>query len=149
MGVNDFIKVGSRIKEARLNHNPKISQKEMARLLDIPVPTYSGYENNHREPNKETIEKIADILGVVPIDLMGFHQVLDIPEIGSALYDFSNEETQKFIEMVSDYKQLNSEGRNKVGALANDLTHVKKYRKDYEPELEQLQVKLPDSDTKE
>ncbi|WP_405726654.1 helix-turn-helix domain-containing protein [Anaerotignum sp.] len=86
MGVNDFIQVGSRIKEARLNHKPKISQKEMARLLEIPVPTYSGYENNHREPNRDTIEKIAEILGVSVESLMGISErkYIDLFTGGSA-----------------------------------------------------------------
>lgn len=72
MGVNDFIQIGSRIKEERLKAEPKISQKEMAELLHIPVTTYSSYENNHREPNSDIIKKITEILGItIPYLLYG------------------------------------------------------------------------------
>lgn len=70
MGVNDFIKIGDRIKKIRQEKN--IKQKEMAYFLDMPVSTYSSYENNHREPNKETIQKIAEILNVnIPFLIYG------------------------------------------------------------------------------
>ena len=72
MGVNEFIQIGNRIKEARLNAEPKISQKEMAEKLKIPVTTYSSYENNHREPNADIIQKITEILGItIPYLLYG------------------------------------------------------------------------------
>ena len=62
MGINDFIQIGSRIKELRMKSG--ISQKEMARLLNIKTSTYSNYENNYREPNADIIERIAKILDI-------------------------------------------------------------------------------------
>jgi len=54
-----------RLKEAR--NNKGLTQKEMSLELNIPYDTYLSYEANgvrRREPNIETISKIADILGV-------------------------------------------------------------------------------------
>lgn len=55
MGINDFIQIGSTIKELRKAKG--ISQKEMSKLLDIPYSTYSNYENNNREPSADVIKK--------------------------------------------------------------------------------------------
>lgn len=68
MGINQYIQIGSKIKESRLSRN--ISQKDMAEQLGLSVSTYSNYENNYREPKLETIEKICEILGVTIDELM-------------------------------------------------------------------------------
>lgn len=70
MGVNDFIQIGSRIKNLRKTKTT-LSQKDMAKKLEIPVSTYSGYENNHREPTSAMLNKIADAIGVSLDCLLG------------------------------------------------------------------------------
>ena len=55
--------IGDRIKKIRIDK--KISQKSMAKMLDnMPVSTLANYENNHREPNLDTLNKIAKVLNV-------------------------------------------------------------------------------------
>ena len=61
MGINVFIKIGRKIKEARIA--AKLTQKEMAKKLGLSVSTYSNYENEHREPPLEVIKSICDIGG--------------------------------------------------------------------------------------
>lgn len=68
MGVNEFIKIGTKIKECRLAKG--IKQKDMADRLKIPASTYANYENDHREPPVEIIQEIASILEVSVISLM-------------------------------------------------------------------------------
>ena len=68
MGINEIIKVGNNIKRFRKEKN--IAQKDMAKMLNMPSSTYSNYENNNREPNAATLEKIADILDISVIDLL-------------------------------------------------------------------------------
>ena len=68
MGINQYIQIGSKIKEARLSKH--ISQKNMAEQLGLSVSTYSNYENNYREPKLETIEKICGILGITINELI-------------------------------------------------------------------------------
>lgn len=69
MGINDFIKIGSRIKAYRIERG--YSQREMANKLNLPYSTYSNYENNHREPTSEIINHICDILEIDFPELMG------------------------------------------------------------------------------
>ena len=68
MGINEIIKVGNNIKKFRKEKN--ITQKDMAKMLNMPSSTYSNYENNNREPNAATLKKIADILDISVIDLL-------------------------------------------------------------------------------
>jgi transcriptional regulator with XRE-family HTH domain len=69
MGVNDFVQIGTRIKQLR--KSKKIKQNELATLAGIPCSTLANYENNKREPSQEQIEKIAGVLGVSVYDLLG------------------------------------------------------------------------------
>lgn len=71
MGVNDYIKVGARIKECRQIKG--IKQKEIAAKLGIPISTYANYENDHREPPSETLQLIAELLGTTVTALIGLN----------------------------------------------------------------------------
>jgi DNA-binding XRE family transcriptional regulator len=74
MGVNEFINVGAKIKQARINAG--YNQTQLAKILEIPRTTYVNYENGHREPNKEVIEKIAHKLNISVSDLLGTEELL-------------------------------------------------------------------------
>lgn len=69
MGINEIIQIGDRIKEFRKISG--LTQKEMASLANIPYSTYSNYENNNREPNKEQLDKILHILDIPLSALIG------------------------------------------------------------------------------
>jgi transcriptional regulator with XRE-family HTH domain len=70
MGLNDFIKVGNKIKIIRKSKG--ISQKYMAEeVLKIPRSTYSNYENDNRVPDVDTLKKIAAALEVSEEKLLG------------------------------------------------------------------------------
>lgn len=56
------MKIGDKIKQIRMNK--KISQKDLAKQLDMPVSTLANYENNHREPNIKMLTKISRVLDV-------------------------------------------------------------------------------------
>lgn len=73
MGLNEIIKIGENIKLYRKKIN--LTQAEMAENLRIPRSTYAHYENNTREPNKDTISKIAELLGVSVNNLMGYESI--------------------------------------------------------------------------
>ena len=70
MGINDFIKIGARIKKTRIEKG--LSQREMAKTLGIPYSTYSNYENDNREPSSCIISKISKVLDITPAYLMGW-----------------------------------------------------------------------------
>ena len=50
--------LGERLKELRINLD--LNMKQAAEKLGIPYTTYVGYEKNEREPNSETLVKLAD-----------------------------------------------------------------------------------------
>lgn len=156
MGVNDYIQIGSRIKEARIA--AKLQQKEVAKILKIPVSTYSGYENNHREPNTETLGRIAEALGVsvdwliygkkgftfrehkeevtpeeaikkikkIGEDLQG---VFSAAEIGSIMQSLGEQFKSTTEDILTPYSQLNEKGKRKAVEYTNDLTQIEKYTK--------------------
>lgn len=85
-----------------------LSQKEMAERIGVAKSTYSLYESGNREPNVQTIKKIADILNVSADELLGLDE---IPQTIAAHFDGSEytedelEEIRKFAEFVKAKRQ--------------------------------------------
>lgn len=65
--------LGDKIKQIR--KDKKISQKEFAEILEIPVSTLANYENNHREPNMETLKKISKALDISPTEFFDWEHL--------------------------------------------------------------------------
>lgn len=59
--------IGSRLREARIEKG--ITQEELAERMGISVPTIRHYEANRRTPGTDSLQRIADILGVAPQSL--------------------------------------------------------------------------------
>jgi DNA-binding XRE family transcriptional regulator len=51
--------IGEKLKECR--KNKKMTQQEVAELLNIKQATYNGYENDKHLPDIKTLIKLADI----------------------------------------------------------------------------------------
>ena len=60
------------LRAARERKN--MTQKEVADSIGVAKSTYSLYESGSREPNVQTIKKIADVLSVSGDDLLGLAQ---------------------------------------------------------------------------
>lgn len=58
----------NRIKEVR--ENAKMTQVELASMAQISQPYLHDLESNHRGAKRETLERIANALGVSVDDLM-------------------------------------------------------------------------------
>lgn len=58
-----------RIKELRIQRN--IQQKDLASALEIAANTLSQYETGKREPDQETLMKLADYFNVTTDYLLG------------------------------------------------------------------------------
>ncbi|CCK99423.1 TPA: helix-turn-helix transcriptional regulator [Clostridioides difficile] len=67
MGINDFVKLGDKLKSIR--DKLGLTQAEMADKLNLKRSTYANYESNKREPNSETLNQICDILGIGFLDI--------------------------------------------------------------------------------
>ena len=65
----------------KFNENLKIarerrgfSQKDVAEKIGVAKSTYSLYESGNREPNVQTIKKIADLLKISADELLGLDE---------------------------------------------------------------------------
>ncbi|WP_348773212.1 helix-turn-helix domain-containing protein [Paenibacillus pabuli] len=94
-----------------LRKERRLTQQEISKLLKMARTTYSGYENGTREPDNETLNKIADFLEVSVDYLLGRtdqkKQVLSEPS--RALIDSLNltdEEIMKNIRFEVDGIEL-------------------------------------------
>jgi transcriptional regulator with XRE-family HTH domain len=61
--------LGETLKKLRLKDNK--THQNMADMLNITRPAYGNYESNDREPNIETLIKLADYYEVSMDDLFG------------------------------------------------------------------------------
>ncbi len=109
--------IGENIKKYRKALN--ISQKDLANKLNMPISTLANYENNHREPNIETLNKIATALGVTINDLVKNEEkasnknsigirFLDMNKLGNEKEQIIKvvEEMYEFINAKNDENQL-------------------------------------------
>lgn len=120
MGVNDYIQIGNRIKEAR--RNASMRQKEVAKILNIPISTYSGYENNHREPSTEMLGRIAEVLGVSVDWLIYGKKGFTFSEANK---DITLEDAKQMIEKVASAAMRANNIQNDIFALvANQVLNA-------------------------
>lgn len=74
MKSNDFAR---RLKEEREKRG--WTQEYIAKILEITIPTYSGYERNYRTPDLEMTMKIANLMGVSVDYLLGRTEEDSVP----------------------------------------------------------------------
>ena len=85
-----------------LRESMGMTQIELAKKIDVAPTTYRNYENTTREPNYDTLVKIASVLGVSCDFLLGadtpaaqnerlMHAISQLPnEAMPYLYDYVN-----------------------------------------------------------
>ena len=86
-----------------------LSQKEVAEGIGVAKSTYSLYESGNREPNVQTIKKIADMLNVSADDLLGINEE---PQTIAAHLD-TEDLTEAEITDVANYIAFIKSKRNK------------------------------------
>jgi len=81
-----------------------LTQKEVAEGIGVAKSTYSLYESGNREPNVQTIKKIAGVLDVSADELLG----IDDSQITIAAHfdgkEFTAEELEKIREFAAFVK---------------------------------------------
>ena len=68
MGINQYIKIGKKMKEIRMEKH--CSQKETAKKLGLAISTYSNYENGYREPPMEVIQSFCTLFNLTVDELL-------------------------------------------------------------------------------
>ncbi len=131
MGLNEIMKIGTRIKSLRKEKG--WSQREMAAQLGLSYSTYSNYENNYRTPDTVTLQKIASILGVELWDLLGINEniakksEISYSKSGELLVSTSLSKTAVKSMFVLD--QLNDEGQKIAYSLIELVAKIPEYQK--------------------
>ena len=90
-------KFNENLKTAR--ERKGLSQKDIAESIGVAKSTYSLYESGNREPNVQTIKKIADILSVSADELLGID---DEPQTIAAHFD-GDEYTEEELDKIKEY----------------------------------------------
>lgn len=93
-------KFNENLKAAR--ERKGISQKDMAESIGVAKSTYSLYESGNREPNVQTIKKIADILNVSADELLG---ITDEPITIAAHFD-GDEYTAEELDEIKQFAEF-------------------------------------------
>ena len=95
------------LRAARERKN--ITQKDVADNIGVAKSTYSLYESGNREPNVQTIKKLADLLNVSADDLLGLNQE---PTTIAAHFD-GDDFTEDELEDIRAYADFVKNRRNK------------------------------------
>ena len=102
-----------------------LTQAELARKIDVSAITIQQYERGVREPNLETIEKIAKALGVEFIDVLaiGTIQAQSKSHTGNAAI------TEKENRLLSHFRNLNDNGQSVAVERVQELTQIPRYQR--------------------
>ncbi len=85
-----------------------LSQKEMSERIGVAKSTYSLYESGNREPNVQTIKKIADTLNVSADMLLGIEEdnnTIAAHFDGDEFTESELEEIKQFAEFVKNKRK--------------------------------------------
>ncbi len=101
-----------------------LTQAELAKKIGVSRSTIGNYEKGIREPDFETLEKIADFFNVELNFLLG--KSGNDTELYMEYYNaaLKVEKEKEFLEM---FRKLNEEGQDKVRAYMEDLVGLDKY----------------------
>ena len=83
MSIYKDLKIGTTIRDLR--NKLGYPQKYMYKELGVSSATYSGYENNYREPKNDVLFRICQLLGTSTKDLV----VISILKIAKGCIDES------------------------------------------------------------
>ncbi|MEH7122076.1 helix-turn-helix transcriptional regulator [Bacillus sp. JJ1773] len=118
--------LGERIKKLRKER--KITQEELGKKINVTKVSISGYENGIRNPDTDTLKKIADFFGVTTDYLLGrtdnpneitSEEIYEDPDFMYAMrsaQELSEESKQKvldFIEMMKDVEKVREAAKGK------------------------------------
>ena len=127
--------VGERIKAARINIG--MTQKELAEKLGIPYQSIGQWERDQRNPKVDTLQRLADVLGVSVPYLMGWNQV-DKYFCGREASDDTVQKIANNIQMHHStraelnlaFDKLNDKGQQVAVERVKELSKIPDYQKD-------------------
>lgn len=142
--------IGERIKKARKKAG--LTQKALADKLGIPYQGISQYERGVRKPKLETLDRIAEALGVNFLDLVlrenFWEEILQEDQeaeeehsrqlywnrIDSVYFNLAPISGVEFAKVFCrSFPQLNDQGQKKVQAYLEDTAKIAEYHKEPVP----------------
>ena len=121
----------ARLSEAMAISN--MTAKELSDKSGVSESSISQYLHGLFSPRNKTAAKLADVLHVNPMWLMGFDVPMEIPEpqlTGYPHVDFGDSSEQSVRRLLTLATLLNDYGMEKLQERAEELTEMNKYRKD-------------------
>lgn len=115
---------GQLIKAARKSAG--LTQKELGERLGVAYQTLAQWENNLRNPKYETLQRIADALGIERYNL--------IPEEKAAIEYVKDRSAEleawkvRKDEIGKSLAKLNEEGQQEAVERVKELTEIEKYK---------------------
>lgn len=126
-GENLNNEIGKLIKHARTKKN--VTQAELAKRVGLATVTVRQYENGSREPNIETLRKIALALGVSIYSLVSFDDASSLVE------ENINENRITYGENWEQYERirivlpdLNHKGAERAAQAVEDIAKIPEYQ---------------------
>ena len=116
---------GERIRAARKRAG--LTQKQLAERIGVKSPNLSQLENGKREPQNDTLRRIAEALEVDPYSLVSFDDTTKLIEGAIAARNYLTDKEQTLLDA---FDQLNEAGQDKAVERVQELTDVPKYRAD-------------------
>jgi len=118
--IKDRIKlVGENLSQLRKTAG--LSQKEVAKIIDCAIQTYSGYEKGRHEPNIESLVRNAHLYNVSVDTIVG--KDVSLYEMEDDIY---SETSIKDWYMNPKFEQL----QRKLKSMEQDIENLKKNVKD-------------------
>ena len=103
-----------RIKERREQTN--MTQRELAEAVGVAVPTISMYENGKREPDGQTMARLATVLGCSVDYLLGVDEKpVDMSDFTYAMHgaerDLTDHDKEILLQMAKTLADANRRSR--------------------------------------
>lgn len=126
--------VGEKIKAIRIDKG--YTQKKLGELTGIAESTIRRYELGKLNPKKETIERIANGLGVTPFELLGAEWfdiqigaegLAQLREDVASVRDMREETNGAMQVLLNAFATLNKTGQEKALEYILDLAEQPKY----------------------
>ena len=125
------IYIGSKIKEFRLKRN--LTQKELAKLVNVGDTTIANYEKGFRSPKKDTMFDLANAFNVSIDDLFPPIQK-DSPSNTSSIQTIYDElKPPRQVKVLNYAERLRDEQRNEEETKINEVSEdiIQLYSYDY------------------
>ncbi|GCL71752.1 XRE family transcriptional regulator [Paenibacillus naphthalenovorans] len=114
---------------SKLREKSGLTQKELANRLGIARTTYSGYESGKREPDHQTLQKIADFFDVSTDYLLGFKEKDPVDKLIEYLeLELTDEEIMERMTFKIDNLTLSEEEVKEFIAFVRAKRIMKKER---------------------